>query len=759
MIRRFSNAPLKTKLRFIIMLTSSISLLLIFLSFLLYDALKVRQKNREELSSMAEMIANNLSAAVLFNDPIAASRILRSLKDNSNIFAVYIITNDNRIFAKYIADNTSQSKLKLESPVRKSSDLVDPEALNELKKESGSAWDFDLDLEMTKQIILEGEELGTVVIQAHALDMILQRMRGFIIIAAIFLSVAFVVLYMISDKLQKLISAPILKLSETMKQISGNADYTVRVEKKTEDEVGMLYEGFNKMLDGIQERDLKLAKASDDWRATFDATEEIIVLMDANYVVVKSNAACSSFLGRPLKDIINRSIEELFSSESDFFTRENLSLLTGNSDIHSGKEVFIQTKGIWLDISISLIKDKDGKQQGAVLIIRDITRIRTSETEQQRLQEQLLQMQKMDSIGRLAGGIAHDFNNILASIMGYCELAMMKLPEDDQIRKHLGTIHESGKKAAALTRQLLLFSRKQPMEIKLMNLNIVIDSMTKMFSRLLGENISLKISTNKSLFNINADVSKIEQVIMNLVINAKDAMPSGGTISIRTDNIELATDDLMKQSMVMLEVIDTGHGMTREIQEKIFDPFFTTKDLGKGTGLGLSTVYAIVTQHKGRIEVLSEPQKGSSFRIYLPATDAKTERITVKSQTTVNTGTECILIAEDDEQLRELTSSILIQAGYSVVAAADGIEAIDMFRQHGHKIHLALLDMLMPGKNGKEVYRSIKSIKPEIQALFMSGYTADIISDNGILEEGVELINKPISNEELLMKIRQKLDS
>ena len=766
------DTSIRKKIVFIIMLTSSITLLFASLSYLLYDALKVRQTIKDEMVSLAEIISSNSAAAIMFNDQRSAQKTLSTLQDHAHIVAAYIITPDNRIFASYSGNHQAQEKLK--GDIRK--DMVPLQVnageLQRLHEQIDPHW--DIDLFVAKKIILDNDEVGSVVIQAHALGTIIARMKWFIGLTLIVTVCSFLIALALSAKLQYLISEPILGLTQLMKTISATKTYSLRAGRGGSDELGILYDGFNEILYDIQKRDEKLAeyhrhleeeigkrtRASDEWRATFDATTDIIIMLDRNSVVIKANKACSLFLDKPFHGIVGQSIYELLGDTGIVL---NLGLLSHveATRTHQGTDVYIPQREQWLSLSVDPVLNDQGLMNGSVLIIRDVSSLKTAEEEQMKLQTQLWQVQKMDSIGRLAGGIAHDFNNILSSIMGYSELVMMKMSDQDPLKEKLKIIHSSGEKAASLTRQLLLFSRKESVAMKVIDLRHVVDGMKKMLVRLIGENIRFDVNVSPGLHPIHGDSGQLEQVLMNLVVNARDAMPAGGTLQIRAENFFLQ-DKLLPEAnpgtYVRIEVSDTGEGMTKEIQEKIFEPFFTTKPIGKGTGIGLATVYGIVQQHNGHIMVNSEPGKGTAFGLYFPAAQGTLEIECGQSIETDLNGSGTILVAEDDDQLRKLIRTTLEMYGYRVVEAVDGQDAVEKYHEHKEYVQLILLDVIMPNMNGKEAYTNIREIQPGIKVLFMSGYTADIVSPQGILEEGIELIQKPISRNDLLARVRTILD-
>ena len=400
----------------------------------------------------------------------------------------------------------------------------------------------------------------------------------------------------------------------------------------------------------------------------------------------------------------------------------------------------------------------DGIIMGRRVSSRDITA-------QKQLESQLYHVQKMDAIGSLTGGIAHDFNNILTAILGYSLLSLKGLPEQSPVKKNIEGIYHAAEKAAALTRQLLAFSRKQVLNMQAVNLCTVVTEMEDMILRLIGEDIRLKVSFNVRDAYVNADRIQLDQVLLNLVVNARDAMPEGGQISIVLDRMRLETGSAGKQQgarpgdYVRLRVSDTGEGIPREILDKIFEPFYTTKAQGKGTGLGLATVYGIIKQHNGTISVESETGHGSRFTILLPAVQEAMPGEETREDDTLVQGTETILVVDDEQTVCELVADSLRPLGYTVVTAPCASEAIKLVMAGTRKIDLVLTDVLMPGMNGRELVQSLAGLDSEIRVLYMSGYTDNAITPQGHLEKGTHFIGKPFTPYGLARKIREVLDS
>jgi PAS domain S-box-containing protein len=402
---------------------------------------------------------------------------------------------------------------------------------------------------------------------------------------------------------------------------------------------------------------------------------------------------------------------------------------------------------------------QDGLPVGVQGIARDVT-------ERKQLEEQLRQSQKMEAIGQLAGGVAHDFNNLLTAINGYSSLALQRLEDGHPIKSYLEEVKKAGDRAANLTRQLLAFGRKQILQPVAINLNGVVSDMNKMLRRLIGEDIVLTAKLDSDVGKVMADPGQVEQVLVNLIVNARDAMPRGGNLTIETENVELDEEygskhvNVAPGKYVLLAVSDTGEGMTEEVRRRIFEPFFTTKEKGKGTGLGLSTVYGIVNQSGGNIWVYSERGQGTTFKVYLPRFESKgTYPKESAAEIAPLGGSETILLVEDEEVVRGLARRILEQAGYSVVEASKAAEALSFCEEHATDVDLLLTDVVMPEMSGKELADRLKSQSPDLKMLFMSGYTDESIVHHGVLDSSVEFIQKPFTPASLIRKVRDVLDS
>jgi len=399
-----------------------------------------------------------------------------------------------------------------------------------------------------------------------------------------------------------------------------------------------------------------------------------------------------------------------------------------------------------------------------IAVMTDLTDRKKAEKALLESEKQLRLAQKMEAIGSLAGGVAHDFNNILSVILSYAGMLLSDVGPDDPMRESLEEIRQAGQRAAALTRQLLLFSRHEVFEPAVIDLNDVLAGMDKLIRRILGEDVEVVSVQGASLSRVLADPSHIEQVIMNLVVNARDAMPTGGKLTLETKNVVL-DEAFSKQHLgvspgphVLLSVTDTGQGMDKETQLRIFEPFFTTKEKGKGTGLGLSTVFGIVHQSRGTIWVDSEPGVGTTFRVYFPPSDGELEQVRKLAPAPVLTGTETILLIEDEEHVRVVSRAILARSGYNVVEVHNPAEALELCEKPSKPIHLVLTDIVMPKMSGPELAKRLRLLRPDIKVLYMSGYTDDTIIRHGMLDPKTAFLQKPFTPEDLRRKVRDVLD-
>jgi len=504
------------------------------------------------------------------------------------------------------------------------------------------------------------------------------------------------------------------------------------------------------------------------FRQTFDQLHIGTALVSLDYHYFRVNKALCRILGYSEEEFASLTFIDITHPDHLDADKEHAWMLAaGKIDQYVTDKRYIHKNGdiVYGHLSVSLMKDAAGRALYYLSMIEDITERKRAEEERTKLEAQLRQSQKMESIGRLAGGIAHDFNNLLTGIMGYISLALMDLHPDDPLHATMIEVNNAADSAANLTRQLLAFSRKQIIDPKVIDLNGLISNMHKMLARLIGEDIKLQTIPQKRLRRVKVDAGQFEQILVNLAVNARDAMPDGGTLTIETANVAL--DETYCQShpyatpgdYVMLAVSDTGSGMNDEVKQHLFEPFFTTKPKEKGTGLGLATVYGVVKQAGGSIEVYSELGQGTTFKIYLPKVDEKAEPLSKSALSqAMPTGTETILLVEDEPIVKELALRVLKMLGYKVLHFLNAGEALLAAKVYEGEIHILMTDVIMPGVNGKVMAEELKTARPKVKVLFTSGYTEDVIIHHGVLSEGIHFIGKPYTPKTLALKIREVLD-
>ena len=525
------------------------------------------------------------------------------------------------------------------------------------------------------------------------------------------------------------------------------------------------------------ERDVTERKRAEEaLRASQELLEGIINAIpvrvfwkDRNLVYLGCNAIFARDAGfADPKDIIGRDDYQMgWSDQAELYRGDDREVIESGCSklLIEEPQTTPEGKTITLLSSKVPLRSSKGEISGLLGTYMDITERKRAEEEQAKLQEQLYISQKMESVGRLAGGVAHDFNNILTGISGYTELALERLDAASPMHEDLTEVLRLAKRAADLTRQLLAFSRRQPLAMQVLNINDTGADAKKMLKRVLGEDIDIQFTPAPDLGNVRADPGQMEQVLVNLALNARDAMPTGGKLTLETTNVELDADyaarhvHVIPGPYVMLAVSDTGHGMDAATKARLFEPFFTTKEKGKGTGLGLATVYGIVTQHGGNIWVYSEPGRGTTFKIFLPRVTEEVSDVKPAVEPEIARGEEMILVVEDEASVRAFAERVLKAHGYAVVIARSAEEAERVFLEHQKTISLLLTDVVLPGMNGRMLYDLLKGKQPDLEVLYMSGYTDNAIVHQGTLDTSVAFMQKPFTIETVARKVRQVLDS
>ncbi len=516
---------------------------------------------------------------------------------------------------------------------------------------------------------------------------------------------------------------------------------------------------------GINE-DITELKGAEKERARLAAiieySDDALVSMSVDGIIIHWNRGAERQYGYTAEEIIGHPMSILFPPDRYREYLEVLKKIKQGQPVSSYETMRQRKDGTLINIAVSIspVENRSGDVIGASKIGHDISKIK-------KLEAQFIEAQKMEVVGQLAGGVAHDFNNILAVIIGYNDLIEQDLGADHPLHKYTEEIRLASQRASGLTRQLLIFSRKQTVQAAVLNLNEIVESMDKMLRRFVDENTELTLVYSKEVGQIKADAGYIGQVLMNLVVNARDAMPSGGKLTIETSVTKLTDEDALMHPgsaagpYVVLSVTDTGTGMSDDVKTHLFEAFFTTKGPGKGTGLGLTTCQTIVQQSGGFIDVLSEVGQGTTFKIYFPRVDLPIDpTVKVRQTRSLRSGTETILLVEDEPSLRQLAQSALQMMGYKVLVAANGQEGLNVARDHqGAPIQLVITDVIMPKMGGTVMVEWLKTTSPGLKVLFTSGYTDDAIARHGVLQERVHFLPKPYSHSALARKVREMLDA
>ena len=535
-----------------------------------------------------------------------------------------------------------------------------------------------------------------------------------------------------------------------------------RVNVGGHDEIGRLARVFNDMSARLSDLYESLQRSEAHFRSLIENVADFIVVLQADGTI---RYASPSFEREVGKDVLGRNLASLATDETRVEVENLLAAVQSKSVLAEGgsasteAEFRIQQQGggvRTLEASVTNLLQHPAVS-GIVLNARDVT-------ERRRLEEQLMRAQRMEAIGTLSGGVAHDFNNILTVILGHTEVLLQSLESSPAEHSHLKSIDEASRRASALTRQLLAFSRKQVLQPRVFNLNSLILDLDKMLRRMISEDIELEMITDPNLGVTKADPGQIEQVVMNLVLNARDAIQGGGRITVETANVILDEEYTRAHAgarvgpHVMLAVSDTGEGMSADVLPHIFEPFFTTKEVGKGTGLGLSTVYGIVRQSGGNVFVYSQPGRGTTFKIYLPRVDEPAPIAPEPPPRMVTSGAETVLLVEDEPALRDLIRIALTGNGFTVLDAPTAADALALSRKHVAPLHLLLTDVIMPGMDGPALARQVQKERPDIKILYMSGYATNFIMHDGVVDPGTNFMEKPFHPRALLAKVREVLD-
>ena len=743
MSRAFRDRPIRQKVNLLIAAASGIALILAAVGLIVYDLTTVQPRALRDLMAQVELIRTNTTAALAFQDRKAATENLSTLQAKSEIASASLFGPDGRLFATYVR--------KGEKPQPR---RVTPASVGHTYQNNR--------LTISEQVQNEGQALGWLTME-YTLPPLWSRLPQYSIITGVVLLALLTVSLLLWRLLESSITEPLARLAEASKAVTQSRSRQVHAAKQADDEIGHLTDAFNEMLSTIQNRENALRESTAQLLEAMTVARMGSWAWDVEEATISwggREAEVFGERGKPTDASLDSFLELVHPSDrstvdqglwraAENGQRCELDFRVLDPDGHTR----------WLAMRGQRAHE-DGRSGLKLLgLVMDVT-------ERRRLEEQLLQSQKLEAIGRLAGGVAHDFNNLLTGILGYANFALKSLPENHDSRTDILEIERAGTRAAALTGQLLAYARRQMIAPKIVSLNELVTNMENLLRRLIGEDVDLETRCASELWPAQIDPGQFEQVIINLAVNARDAMPHGGSLTIETSNCTLDDTyvsqhpEVLPGEYVMLAVADTGVGMDSATQVRIFEPFFTTKEQGKGTGLGLAVCYGIVRQADGHLWVYSERGRGTTFKVLLPrAVEDQEALATPKPLAQLSsTGTETILVVEDEPVVRRLTVRALAERGYNVLEAEDGESALEVAREHTGDLQLLVTDVVMPGMNGKELADRLTAERPDLRVLYISGYAEHAVVRQGVLVEGIAFLSKPFDLSELARTVREVLD-
>ena len=798
---------IRHKLSAIIMATCTMVLLVSLAAFIFYERLTLRQAFLEKYTTLAEVIGINSTAALTFQDQKAAEATLAALKAESDVVKAAILDRQGQVFATFYGpeQNLQQSLGSDDGPLAESFQ-------SGLKAFADFHRFYPDHLDITRLIEMEGEPLGLVFLRA-SLKPLQGRLRWNALVGGAILLISLMIAYLLASRLQQVITRPIFGLAQTMQRVSENQDYAVKAVKESDDELGQLIDGFNDMLTQIQKRDaelerhrhhlaeqvaartVELVKTNEDLKEAIQAMqraqEETAMAQTLFTAAIQQTPAGVMIVGARGNRIrlINEAALEIMGADKE--EADDLFYLSGLSKwrfyrqdgtllppeelalpqvIKQGKTFrneeikIVRADGTarWVLTNASPIRDPEGKIIAGVMVFPDITERKQVWEEKARLEAHLQQAQKMEAIGTLAGGVAHDFNNLLQAILGYTQILLLDKKPGDRGYESLLEIDKAAERGAELSRQLLTFSRKVESRLRPLDLNHQVKEVAKLLRRTIPRMIAVELSLTEEVWTINADPVQLEQVMLNLALNTRDAMPEGGKLSFTTANVVLDEDYCRPRGItpgpyVCLTVMDTGTGMDEQARAHLFEPFFTTKGPGQGTGLGLAMVYGIVQNHGGHITCESELGQGTVFRLYFPALGGEISLTEAQETRTepLRGGQETILLVDDEENLRQLGQRMLQRFGYKLLTAASGEEALEVYQKERGRIDLVILDLVMPGMGGWGCLRELKKLDPNLKVILASGLAQELKAQ----EAGADgVLAKPYRLRQMLQAVRQALE-
>ncbi|MFT5130967.1 MAG: PAS domain S-box-containing protein [Rhodothermales bacterium] len=716
MLRNLRDVPLQGKIIRLTLLAIAATLLLTTLALVVFEHTTYQPRVEGELAGIVELAAANMDAALRFEDTRAARENLATLRATPSVDLAAVYDIQGELFAHYLAGTAEPPPATLPfgaKPWVSGGSMHAVRAISEGDETVGHLYISYRMVPLNKRLPAYAIMLITVAGALVALGVVLTRSLG------------------------RHVTGPILDLAETARAISDDREVRFKTEDASADEIGQLAGAFSDMHNALREREREL-------RRLLESMHEGLILITPDEKISFANDAFARILGRSSEEVLEQPIVSFLDDENIAKLRPALAGRDARVELRwrsSGAEVIT-------DVTLQEVRDEDGSLRGRLCVLTDIS-------ERRSLAAQLQQSQKMEAVGRLAGGVAHDFNNLLCAINGFAEMAQLANETGEDVGSYMNEILKAGQRAAALTGQLLAFSRKQVLTMEAVSLPQLTEDLRDILQRVIGERYTVALRCDTDVGFVRADHTQIEQILVNLAVNARDAMPDGGKLTIMVRNASESADfarkfpDANAEEFACIIVSDTGSGMSNDLLDQIFDPFFTTKARGKGTGLGLSTTYGIIQQHSGLIGVDSEPGQGTTFTVCLPLTDERPPEDSPGASPAHSGNGERILVVEDDPNVRRYVINALKGLGYTLLEADGPLAAQRIFANHAATIDLLLTDVVMPEMSGPELAKMLTAERPDIPVLFMSGYTDDALTNHGILDPDIHLLQKPFTREEL----------
>ncbi|MGH7497941.1 MAG: ATP-binding protein [Gemmatimonadales bacterium] len=713
----FRDRPIRDKVALLIAVASVVGMGLTGVAVVAYDLVTFRPRVVRDLDAQAEIVGLNTVPALLFDDAQAASENLGTLRSRPEIGGAAIYLPSDSLFASYVRDST-------ELPPR-------------VAAHNSPGYEFRPgQLVLTRMLSSDGEALGLLTLE-YDLPSLWTRLPQYGIMALAVLLALLTAAVLLSSTLTKTVSTPLRRLAGAARRITATRDFRVRVPREADDEIGELTKAFNDMLGTIEATQGALHRSEERLRLALEAAAmETTEASSVDALLADVHPAD--------RDLVRRTIAQSIEAGERF----DVEFRTGPDDATER----------WTALRGHASQGEDGTSTELLGVLQDVT-------ERHRLELQLIQSQKMEAIGNLAGGIAHDFNNLLTAIIGYVKFVERALPAGSPVRDDVGEIDRAARRAALLTSQLLSYARRQMVIPTPVDVNTSVASLQPMLRRLLSEDIEIESALDPGVWLTRIDRGQFEQLIVNMAVNARDAMPQGGTLRLETGNTVLGAEEarrnpeMLAGEYAVLSIADTGLGMTPEVAARVFEPFFTTKPVGQGTGLGLAMCYGIVKQADGHISLTSEPGRGSRFQVFLPRLASAEPRVLRAPEADeIPSGSETVLFVEDDPALRDMGVRVLRGAGYDVMAAESGQPALALVQAHGAPIHMLVTDVVMPGMSGRELVQVLCADRPDLKVLYISGYTEDIVVRRGVIDERMPFLAKPFTPSQLAHMVRRVLD-